>query len=194
MAPPGGDGGSRSAAPARATRGPMTLEALIARWHAMDDTAWARHANPWSVWTRVPILPALVLAAWSRVWIGWWAVLPVAVLLAWTWLNPRAFRPPAGTDSWASRAVLGERLWLARRAVPVPSHHRVLPHVLNGAAALLALVLVWGVLVLDAPATLVGLAGALVAKMWYLDRMVWLTHDMAGDARLRRWQGSTAPG
>ena len=59
----------------------MTLEARIARAHGMDDDSWARHANPWSVWTRVPILPLLALAIWSRSWIGWWAVLPVLLLV-----------------------------------------------------------------------------------------------------------------
>ncbi len=148
----------------------MTLEARIARAHRMDDAAWARHANPRSVWTRTPIPPALALVAWARVWIGWGALLPAALLLAWTWPNPRAFAPPANTDNWASHAVLGERLWLARRDHPVPAHHRTLPVVLNAMA---------------------GLAVAIGAKMWFLDRMVWLTHAMRDDPRLRGWM---APG
>ena len=60
----------------------------------MSDLAWARHANPWSVWTRVPILPLLALAIWSRVWIGAWCWLPLALLIAWILWNPRAFPPP----------------------------------------------------------------------------------------------------
>ncbi|WP_439551894.1 DUF6653 family protein [Falsiroseomonas sp.] len=169
----------------------MTLEARIARAHRMDDAAWARHANPWSVWTRIPILPALALVAWARVWIGWGALLPVALLLAWTWANPRAFAPPANTDNWASRAVLGERLWLARRDHPVPAHHRTLPVVLNAMAALGGLALGWGLVVLDGVLALAGLAVAIGAKMWFLDRMVWLTHAMRDDPRLRGWM---APG
>ncbi len=150
----------------------MTIEARIARAHRMDDAAWARHANPWSVWTRVPILPLLALAIWSRAWIGWWALLPVALLIAWTWVNPRIFPPPRSLDGWGSCAVLGERLWLARNAVPVPAHHRRL--------------VPW--------AALTGLAIALVAKMWFLDRMVWLVADMAGDPRLAAWRGGGAGG
>jgi hypothetical protein len=45
----------------------------LERLMAMDDRVWRRHANPWSGWTRVTVLPLLVLAIWSRVWIGWWA-------------------------------------------------------------------------------------------------------------------------
>ena len=41
------------------------------RLMAMDDAAWARHANPWSVWARVLTpLPMLSASIWSRVWIG----------------------------------------------------------------------------------------------------------------------------
>jgi len=165
----------------------MTLEALIARAHRMDERAWACHANPWSVWTRIPILPALALTAWSREWIGAWALLPAAMLLGWTWANPRAFAPPASTDNWASRAVIGERLWLSRPDHPVPPHHRLLPHLLNALAALGGVALAWGLIRLDGVLALSGLATALGAKMWFLDRMVWLTHDMRDDPRMRDW-------
>ena len=38
----------------------MTFEARIARLFAMDEATWARHANPWSVWTRFTALPLLL--------------------------------------------------------------------------------------------------------------------------------------
>jgi hypothetical protein len=40
----------------------MPIERFAARLMAMDDRAWARHANPWSVWTRFATLPFLLLA------------------------------------------------------------------------------------------------------------------------------------
>ncbi|WP_270938276.1 DUF6653 family protein [Falsiroseomonas oryzae] len=168
----------------------MTIEARIARAHRMDDAAWARHANPWSVWTRVPILPLLALAVWSREWIGWWALVPVLLLLAWTWVNPRVFPPPSSLENWGSRAVLGERLWLTRDSVPVPPRHRVLPKALNALAAAGGVLLCVGLAWLLPWATLTGLAVALLAKMWYLDRMTWIVADMADDPRLVAW---TAP-
>jgi len=170
----------------------MTFEARIARLHRMDDATWARHANPWSVWTRVPILPLLALAVWSRVWIGWWAILPVLLLLGWAWINPRVFPPPASLDSWGSRAVLGERLWLARSEVPVPARHRTLPSLLNAVAGAGGALLLIGLVLLSGAMPLTGLTTALLAKMWYLDRMNWLVADMAGDPRLRAW-GHRAP-
>jgi hypothetical protein len=167
----------------------VTIESRIARAFRMDDAAWARHANPWSVWTRVPILPLLALAIWSRVWIGWWAVAPVALLVGWTLANPHAFPPPRSTANWGSRAVLGERLWLARNEVPVPPRHRRLPVLLKLVAAAGAILLIHGLIWLLPWATLAGLAIALVAKLWFLDRMNWLVADMATDPRLARWRG-----
>src|SRR3954467_6144112 len=113
----------------------MMLGRGIARAFAMDEATWLRHANPWSVWTRVATLPLLVLAAWSRAWLGWWALVPVALVLLWTWWNPRLFPVPLSTDNWASKGVMGERVWLNRDAVPIPGHHRLVPHALTAVAA-----------------------------------------------------------
>lgn len=151
----------------------------LERLMMMDEATWERHANPWSVWTRVPILPALCLAVWSRVWIGWWCLVPVAALVAWTWVNPRAFPPPATTASWAARAVMGERIWLARRSVPIPAHHAASAGVLTGLSALGLGPLLWGLWALDPWALAAGLVLATGAKLWFCDRMAWLWADMA---------------
>ena len=86
----------------------MAWEARIARAFRLDDAGWARHANPWSGWTRMAVLPLLALAVWSRAWIGWWAALPLDLLVVFLWLNPRLFPPPRHLDAWISRGVLGE--------------------------------------------------------------------------------------
>lgn len=165
----------------------MTFERRLADLFRMDDDAWARHANPWSVWTRVAILPLMALAVWSRVWIGWWALLPVALLVVWTWLNPRAFPPPRSFDSWAAKGVLGERLWVARREGSLlPERHRRLPLVLNGVSAAGLVPLVYGLVVLDAWATLFGLAVTTLGKLWFVDRMVWLYEDVRGGGQGQR--------
>ena len=68
--------------------------ALSERLMRMDDAAWARHANPASVWSRFTILPLMTLAIFSRVWIGAWALIPVALVIAWTWINIGGYRAP----------------------------------------------------------------------------------------------------
>lgn len=40
----------------------MTLERKISNIYKLDDRAWLRHANPWSVWTRNTVMPLLILA------------------------------------------------------------------------------------------------------------------------------------
>lgn len=157
----------------------MRLGTLIERFMAMDTTTWERHANPWSAWTRVPILPLLCIAIWARIWIGWWCLLPIAVLLVWIWLNPRAFPKPASTRSWASRAVMGERVWLNRATTPIPSHHAVWAQVLAGLPILGFPPMVYGLWAFELAWLLLGLAMIIGPKMWFLDRMVWLFDDMA---------------
>ena len=72
----------------------MTFEGRLATAFAMSEDVWMHHANPWSVWTRFTVLPLLILAIWSRVWLGWWAFVPMAAAVLWMWLNPRIFPKP----------------------------------------------------------------------------------------------------
>ena len=135
----------------------MTLERKIARAFALDDVTWLRHANPWSVILRFTVLPILVLAFWSRLWFGWWAVIPVALSLLWIWFNPRIFPAPRSLDHWTSKAVLGERVWLDRDIVPVPDHHRTIPNVLSAIAGIGMLFIFWGVLMFEVWPTISGM-------------------------------------
>ncbi|HEX5872076.1 MAG TPA: DUF6653 family protein [Longimicrobium sp.] len=166
----------------------MAYERAMAQAFGMDEATWARHANPWSVWTRYTALPLLVLAIWSRAWLGWWSMVPLAVATLWTWINPRLFPVPSSTDNWASKAVLGERVWMERGKVAVPPHHRRAPHLLSAVAALGVPFLAWGLYRLEPWPTLFGTLLVFSGKLWFLDRMVWLYQDMK-DARpeYRRW-------
>ncbi len=166
----------------------MRIFDRLAAAHGMDTDVWERHANPWSGWTRFPILPLLTLAIYARIWIGWWCLLPVAVLIAWTWINPRAFPPPSSTRSWMSRAVMGERVWLNHAQKPIPQHHIGAVRVLNSVGLLGLPLLVWGLWVLNPWATAFGVVVLIGMKMWFLDRMVWIFDDMARtDAAYRAW-------
>lgn len=159
----------------------MTLERKVAAAFALDDATWRRHANPWSVALRNTVLPLLVLACWSRLWLGWYAIVPLAIALIWTWYNPRIFPEPATFDTWASKAVFGERVWLNRDKVPVPSDHRRVPNILSALSGIGMLAVFYGVLFFDVWPTLFGMALVYAGKLWFLDRMVWLWEDMKDD-------------
>lgn len=167
----------------------MTLEQAIAQLFRMDDATWLRHANPWSGILRNTALPFLIVAFWSRLWLGWWAVIPVALALVWTWFNPRIFAAPQSLDHWMSKGVLGERVWLNRAAVPVPTYHRTVPNVLSAVSAIGMVFIVWGVFVFDPWPTLFGAMVVYLCKLWFVDRMVWLWNDMQdAEPEYRNWR------
>ncbi len=157
---------------------PKTLEGVIAKVFSMSDEVWERHANPLSVWTRYSVIPVLVGAFWSRVWLGWWSVFCVGAAFFWVWFNPRMFCKPKSTKNWASKAVLGERVWLNRKEVEVPEHHKKLPNILSIVASIGMALCIYGVVRLDLWPTIFGIALAYMGKSWFLDRMVWLYEDM----------------
>ena len=159
----------------------MTKEQKIASLFAMDDETWEKHANPWSVWTRNTVLPVLIVAFWSRVWLGWLAIAPVAIAIIWMWVNPRLFKKPKSTDNWASKSVLGERIWLNRKAVPVPERHRRAPNILSAVSGTGFLFVIYGVYFLEIWPVLFGSALVYLGKLWFLDRMVWLYEDTKED-------------
>jgi hypothetical protein len=167
----------------------MTLERMIAGLFRLDDAAWMRHASPWSVFLRFTVLPVLILAFWSRLWLGWWAFVPVVLALLWTWLNPRLFPAPQSLDHWTSKGVFGERVFLNRDNVPVPSRHRRVPNILSAVSGIGMLIVIWGVLFFEAWPVLLGTAVVYLGKLWFIDRMVWLWEDMKDATdEYRQWQ------
>jgi hypothetical protein len=165
----------------------MTTEDKIAKVFNLTDKNWLRHANPWSVGTRYSVLPIIVLAFWSRIWIGWWCAIPAALSLAWMFFNPVFFPQAKSTKNWASKSVLGERVWANRKKIEVPSHHKTLPIILNLISAIGMLLAIYAVVRLSAWAAILGVALAYLGKSWYLDRMVWLYEDMKHVPEYGKW-------
>jgi hypothetical protein len=161
----------------------MSLESRLAHVFGLKgEDAWRRHANPWSVSTRIPIPVLLVAAIWSRAWIGLWSLIPIGLVLAWTLVNPRLFPEPRSLDHWASRSVLGETVWARRKETPLPPRHRIAPLVLSAISAAGLPFLVWGLIVLDPWMTAFGVAVQSAGKVWFLDRMALLYDDVSSAA------------
>jgi hypothetical protein len=157
----------------------MTMDARLAKAFGLEGDGWQRHANPWSVYTRIPIPALLVAAIWSRTRIGRRSLVPVGPVCAWTVINPRAFPPPRSLDNWASRGVLGETYWTKRKEVPVPARHRVAPNVLVAVSALGVPFIARGLVVRNGWMVLCGLAVEMAGKVWFIDRMAILYDDVA---------------
>lgn len=156
----------------------LDLFAGAERLMGMDDAVWAAHCNPWSVYSRFSVLPLITLAIWSRLWLGWGCLVPLAFTLCWAWWNPRAFGPPRHTDSWAARGTFGERVFLNRKTLPIPAHHLTWAHVLTWVSAAGLAPWVYGLWTLEFWPTLLGLALIIGGKVWFVDRMVWVYQDM----------------
>ena len=165
----------------------MTLERKMAKLFNLTDENWMKHANPWSVWTRYSVLPVIILAFWSRVWIGWWSLIPVIISLAWMFFNPVFFKKPESTKNWASKGVLGERVWLNRDKIDVPESHKTLPKIINGISSAGMILSIWAMVTLSVWPAILGISLAYIGKSWYLDRMVWLYEDMKHLPEYEKW-------
>lgn len=73
--------------------------------HAM----FARHSNPWSAWTRWASTPLVLVPVWTR------RRRDAALVAGWLAVNPVLFPKPAHDRAWATRAMLGEELWIVDR-------------------------------------------------------------------------------
>jgi len=165
----------------------MTVERKISKLFNLTDDNWMKHANPWSVWTRYSVLPIIVLAFWSRIWLGWWHLIPAIISLAWMFFNPVFFKKPKSTMNWASKSVLGERVYLNRDKIDIPKHHKLPPNILNAISSAGMILAIYGIVMLYVWPAIVGIALAYLGKSWYLDRMVWLYEDMKDLPEYKKW-------
>jgi Family of unknown function (DUF6653) len=148
----------------------MNVLRKYARVAGMSDEAWKRHANPWSVWTRFAAVPMMLLAIWSRTWIGWWSLLPIAVVILWLWWNPHAFAPIDKPTAWSSKGIYGERLWLQSRSQR-PAGFAVVQRIWAVAALIGAALLAWGLVGLEVWPTVFGAVLITYGQLWRIDRL-----------------------
>lgn len=159
---------------------PSTGDRKLAKAFGLEGEGWMRHANPASVWTRFAALSLLSLAIWSRDWIGVWSLIPVALAVVWLFVNPLFFKAPQSTRNWASRGVLGERIWVDRDKIELPEQFR------SRAPSLIANIysaigmgfLAWGLIDLNVVTTIAGLLITHGGKAWYIDRATLLFAEM----------------
>lgn len=83
-----------------------------------------------------------------------------------------------------TKGVLGERVWLAKATTPIPGHHAKTGRLLNIAAGMGVVILIYGLWQLDLGWVGAGLVATCGAKLWFLDRMVWLLTDMSDVSNL----------
>lgn len=144
----------------------------------ITDQMWKRHANPWSVWTRFAAIPVFVIAVWSRVWIGSWAFLPVALVMAWLVLNVFIFPPIEKPVSWVSKGIFGEQLWLSQRKT-LAAHYDVAQRWLIVLGVIGMVLIAAGLFVLDAWLCVLGCVVVTLAQLWRIDRFS-LLYDLEG--------------
>ncbi|NUW34280.1 hypothetical protein HTZ77_22985 [Nonomuraea sp. SMC257] len=147
----------------------------------MTDEAWRRHANPWSVWTRFAAIPLMILAVWSRAWVGWWCLAGVALVVVWLAANPHVFPAVERAESWAAKGIYGEKLWLYDRSL-VDGDHRRVQRLLVAVGVTGFALLIWGLVALEVWPTVFGATLVVLGQLWRIDRLgqLYERHRAAG--------------
>lgn len=148
----------------------MSVLKRYAQAAGMTDEAWKRHANPWSVWTRFAAIPLMMLAIWSRAWIGWWSLAPVALVVVWLIVNPHAFPAIEQPTSWAAKGIYGEKLWFQNRSLVSGDHRKVQRLLIAVGSAGFAL-LAWGLIALEVWPAVFGATLVVLGQLWRIDRL-----------------------
>ncbi|MEZ5959389.1 MAG: DUF6653 family protein [Hyphomonadaceae bacterium] len=133
-----------------------------------SENMWRRHANQWSVYTRFLALPLAILAGWSRIWIGWWAALPLVLIIIWLAINPFVFKPIERPSNWIEKGILGERLWLQRE--DMEARHRDMLRVLVFTGAFGLVTMIAGIAWLELTSAILGMTLVAIAQFWRIAR------------------------
>jgi len=91
---------------------------------------FARHAHPLSAWSRWATTPLVLLPVWTR------RRSHALIVASWFAVNPVMFPKISDERPWATRAMLGEELWISRR----PKDRAMALSVVTSLVAVVALV------------------------------------------------------
>ncbi len=115
-----------------------------------------------------------------------YSLIPIIILSVLIYINPRFFSKPKTTNSWSSQCVIGERIWTNRDQIYVPNHHKSVIYILTFFQVVGGVFLFIGLYQLSFWPTLTGVLVIYLAKMWFLDRMVWLSDEMKDHEEYRK--------
>ncbi|NLL89769.1 MAG: hypothetical protein GX226_01485 [Dehalococcoidales bacterium] len=146
--------------------------------YSLTEDNWKKHANPWCVLTRYASLPLIMLAFWSRIWIDWWAVIPILIALGWTVLNPWLFKDAVSTNNWASKSVIGELILQNTDRINIPDQHKNFARILKNIFMLGLMLSIIAISILDIWMAVLSVLVVYASRSWFMDRMVWLYEDM----------------
>lgn len=135
----------------------------------LSEKTWARHANPWSGWTRVLTMPVLALGLYLH---DFW-ILGAAVV--WMIINPLVFPKPQRVDNWMSKGVLGEQRYY-QDGKKLKSDLPTLLNIINVPVFMSFLYFGWQQEF--APMILAGLL-TMTIKFWFIDRMARLADEVS---------------
>ncbi|MFC6940083.1 DUF6653 family protein [Salinirubellus sp. GCM10025818] len=133
-----------------------------------SEIFWEPHASPRSVWPLVAAYPVLILAVYRRS-----RPLLVGVLVSVV-TNLLVVSPPETDDAWATRVVLGERVWLERVLTSSPRDLGLI-----GVGAAVHLYAVRAAVRRQPVRTAVGTAASMALMFLFFGRMVRLYEEHA---------------
>ena len=167
----------------------MDIGQLTERAAGMNEKIWMRHANPLSGWTRLWTAPFLFFSLWGYFWFGWKSLIFFAVLCLWLWINPRIFPKPKSAGAWMTKGVLGERVWLNRKNVPIPKGFALAAIILSSLSGGMLLLSIAGFVLRDFWLAFLAWHFSSMLKIWFVDRMVWLWEVMKdSEAQYQAWE------
>src|SRR5690554_7348734 len=86
--------------------------------------------------------------------------------------------------NWASKSVMGERVFLNRDNIHIPEiHDKPIHKILNLVSSSGMALAIWATVEYSIWGACFGIALAYIGKSWYLDRMVWL-YERSEETRL----------
>ena len=114
---------------------------------------------------------------WSRVWLGWWALVPVASVVIWLVINPVAFRAVDEPTNWVSKAVYGQQIWLTQRE-RVPIVYLTIMRWLVAVGLAGFGFIGWGLWALDLWPVVYGVTLVIFSQFWQWDRQRLLYDEL----------------